>query len=55
MGPVHEKQSCQNSSHVMSMGMLKQGHILDTEKFIASGSFPLKSGKLYQCKAPPST
>ena len=25
------KASCQNSSHVMSMGMPKQGHICDTE------------------------
>ena len=25
------KASCRNSSHVMSMGMPKQGHIRDTE------------------------
>ena len=33
MGPIR-KQSCRNSSHVMSMGMPKQGHICDTENLL---------------------
>ena len=34
MGPIHESKVAETSSHVMSMGMPKQGHICDTENLL---------------------
>ena len=54
MGPIHESKVAETVP-MLCLWECQNKVTFVTQKFIASGSFPLKSGKLHQCKAPPST